>query len=153
MQSKFRLALLVAIIAIVVAGTSPLVLAQTSSAAKATAPIWAGSWEGKLDGLPSVILKITENSDAVDGQVSFNLIKRVAGGSPTIAGTTTVAMVNPQIQGDDLVFQVIREDRNGDQSQRAVLNFTLVPTGDRSAKLERAAGPEDALEVDMLRVE
>ena len=153
MRSKFWLAQLVAVIAIVVAGSSPLVFAQTSNASTTGAARWAGDWEGKLDGLPSVILRIRENGDAIDGQVSFNLIKRVAGGSPTIAGAMTVPMVNSHIEGDALAFQVIRDDRNGDVSKRAVLNFTLIATSDRSAKLERAAGPEDAFEVDMVRIE
>jgi hypothetical protein len=150
MKSKFMLSLLAAMIAVVVAGSRSPAFAQTSAAATA-ASRWAGSWEGKLEGLPSVVLRISESGEAVDGQVSFNIIKRVAGGSPAIAGTMTVPMVNPRIQGNDLAFQVVREDRNGNPGKRAVLNFTLVLTGDRSARLERAAGPENALEVDMLR--
>jgi hypothetical protein len=141
--------LLAAMVAAVVAPS--LGIAQAGDVS--TAGKWAGTWEGKLDGLPSVILKVTQGGGAVQGQVSFNLIKKVEGGEPTIAGTVTVPMVNPHVQGNELMFQVIREDRGGDPSKRAVLNFTLMATGERSAKLERAAGSEEALTVDMLRIE
>jgi hypothetical protein len=151
MRIRIGVVLLAAVAAAVVAGFSSQTRAQTGESPAADR--WTGAWEGKRDGLPSVILKVKQGGSLVQGQVSFNLIKAVDGGSPKIAGTMTVDMVNPHLRGNDLEFQVVREDRGGDESKREVLNFTLVSTGKGSAKLERAAGQEEGLEVEVSRVE
>jgi len=148
MKSRVILLLAAMVAAVMVA---PVGMAQARDVSAAGR--WTGSWEGKQDGLPSVIVKVTQDDGVVQGQVSFNIIKRVEGGPPVIGGKMTVAMVNPHVEGNELMFQVIRRDRSGDPSKEAVLNFTLVATGEGSAKFERAAGPDEALTVDMLRVE
>jgi hypothetical protein len=150
MKAKLGTMLLVAIVAAIVTGYSSPVSAQTMSASTSR---WAGTWESKRDGVPSVILKVTQDGVSIQGQAEFNLLKGSLGAAPTIAGTMKVAMVNPHLQGDALAFQIVREDRSGDASKRAVLNFVLAPVGDGAARLHRSGGDEADLEVDMLRVD
>jgi hypothetical protein len=125
-------------------------LAQT---APPTAQTLAGTWVGKQEGVPSVVLRITENGSAIQGQVDFYLLKKVDDGAPVNAGKMTTPMVNPHVQGNALDFQIVRQNRSGDPADKTVLNFALEPTGGHSARLTRTGGGEASLEVDMSRVE
>jgi len=147
MKTTLKLMLLAAIVAMV-AGPSLRVSAQTPSA---DAGKWVGTWEGKEYGVPSVILKITKNGDALQGQADFYILIRNDSGVPTNAGKMTAPMIHPHVQGNDLDFQVVREDRNVSAAEKTVLNFTMEPTGDRAAKLNRTG--DEPLEVEMVRVE
>ena len=153
MRNKFMLGLLAALMAVVVAGSSSPVFAQASSAAATGAARWAGSWEGKQEGLPSVVLRVTDNGDALQGQVDFYIIKKVAGAVATNAGKMTVNMVNPHLEGDALVLQVVRVNRDKTPVTNTVFNLSLEPKGDGSAVLRRSGGGEDEIQVEMLRIE
>src|SRR5271170_5056476 len=118
MKTTLKLMLLAAIVAMV-AGPSLRVSAQTPSA---DAGKWVGTWEGKQYGVPSVILKITKNGDALQGQADFYILIKNGGGAPTDAGKMTAPMIHPHVQGGDLDFQVVRKDRDGNPTDKPVLN-------------------------------
>src|SRR5271163_2065637 len=105
MKTTLKLMLLAAIVAMV-AGPSLRVSAQTQSAPVTSK--WVGTWEGKLDDVPAVILRITEKGGALQGEADFYIVKRNDDGTPTSDDKMTVAMVNPHVQGNYLEFQVIR---------------------------------------------
>jgi hypothetical protein len=150
MKTKLAVFLLAATAAAVAAGSPSPLYAQS---APATAQTMAGTWEGKQEGVPSVVLRITETGNATQGQVDFYILKKVDDGAPINAGKMTTPMVNPHIQGNALDFQIVRENRNGGPADKTVFNFALQPTGDRSATLIRTGGGEEGLEVEMSRVQ
>jgi len=148
MKATLKFMLLAAIVTIV-AGPSRMFAQSASEAAPARK--WAGTWEGKQDGVPSVVLKITGSGDALQGQAEFYVLIGHDGGPPTSAGTMTAPMIHPHVQGNDLEFQVIRKDRYGNPTDKPVLNFTMELTGDRAARLNRTG--DDPLELDMVKME
>jgi hypothetical protein len=150
MKIKMQAFLWGALAAVTIASLPSPVCAQ---AANASTPTLAGTWEGKLEGVRSVVLRITDSGNAVKGEVDFYILKKLDDGPPIEAGKMTEPMLNPHVQGSTLAFQIARVNHNANPADTTILNFTLEPTGEHTARLERTGGGEQALEVEMLRVE
>jgi hypothetical protein len=144
MSSFLKPGLVAAVAAAFMTGLFPLTQAQVNNSQAAN---WAGTWEGKRDGVPSVVLRITKTAAAFQGEADFYIVKKADGREPEAGDKMTVPMVEPHVTGNSFVFQVMRP------SDKTLLNFSLEPSGDHAAKLVRTGGDEKSIEVDMMKTD
>jgi hypothetical protein len=141
MRTIAKLMTFAALVAIT-AGNPTSMIAQAKDVPAATQR-WAGTWEGKVEVHPAVILTITESDKELQGSAVFYMLRRGDGGS-TIEDKMTVPMTNPHLQNKTLSFQIIRKDHSQ-------AGFTLELKSDNAAILRREGGG-DASEVEMSKV-
>jgi hypothetical protein len=138
MKSR-SIALTCLVFALVWPSVAPAATAQSGSNSQ-----WVGMWQAQLDGVPSVILTLGDDTGQIAGAVVFNVVSR-EGGQPHILGHDAHVLMNPQLDGDTLHFQVIRR---GDSR---LLEMTVQITADGAAKFHcQNCGGEDPV-VDMVR--
>ncbi|MGA9583991.1 MAG: hypothetical protein WBQ95_01620 [Terracidiphilus sp.] len=87
-----------------------VVLTLCSAAAQSDSDAsWVGVWQGELDGQPSVILTLAEDTGALEGTLVLNGISR-DGGKAHIAVRESHVLVHRLLEGPTLSFQVKRLD-------------------------------------------
>jgi D-alanyl-D-alanine carboxypeptidase len=87
----------------------------------------AGTWEGKMDGLPVLTITVNDEGGALSGAVTFYRI-RDEGAGPKVEGKETTPLVSPKLDGKVLSFQV--KGRSGDP-----VSFKMELTGNNEAKV------------------
>ena len=107
---------------------------------------WVGVWQGKLDELPSVTLTLAQDTGQLSGTLVLNIIKREPGGQPQILAAEPHSLVNPQVDGNILNFEVKKIDGSSD-----LLNFTVALTPEGKARIHCTNCGADAPTVDMDR--
>jgi hypothetical protein len=119
-------------------------LAHAGTAQSGPNSQWIGLWQAQLEGQPSVILTLGDDTGQLGGAVVFNVISR-EGGQPHILGHDAHVIMNPRIDGDTMHFQVIRR---GDNRQ---LDMTFRLTANGAAKFQCQNCGDDAPVADMVR--
>jgi len=104
-----------------------LIAALAAGSAAADSPL-AGTWQGKLDGVPAVTLTVKQDGPAWSGTIVFYKIVD-EGSGPQVAGKDTSVLVDPKLEGKSLSFQV--KDPND-----ALIGFQLELTGDGKGELK-----------------
>ncbi len=89
---------------------------------------WLGVWHGELDGQPSVVLTLADDTGALGGTVVLNVLEKEEGGETHVVRTEPHTLVNPRVDGDVLAFQFKKP--NGD-----LLSFTVKRTADGEASI------------------
>lgn len=70
-------------------------------------PLFAGTWEGKINDLPAVNLRIEEANGKISGVMIFYFQERSDANSPWhVAAEYPVPLLAPQVTGDTLTFAV-----------------------------------------------
>ncbi|HEY2470224.1 MAG TPA: hypothetical protein VGI45_20670 [Terracidiphilus sp.] len=90
---------------------------------------WVGVWQGELDGVPSVVLTLAQDSGTLEGTLVLNIITRENGGPHVIAHEAHV-LLRTRTQGGSLTFQVKRIDASANP-----MEFTVNQTTADSAKI------------------
>lgn len=98
-------------------------LAQTTAVSS-----WVGIWQGELDGLPSVILTLGDDSGTIEGTLVLNGINREGG--PHIAVHEVHALLHPTENGMTLSFSV-----NGLRGAGKTMNFTVEQKSGHTAQI------------------
>jgi hypothetical protein len=106
---------------------------------------WVGVWQGELDGQPSVILTLAEDTGTLEGTLVLNIISR-KGGEPHIVAREPHVVVGPRTDGNRLTFQLKRLD-----ASRPMMDFTATLTAQRSARIHCLNCGDDAPVVDMTK--
>jgi hypothetical protein len=109
------------------------VTAQTTSVAG-----WIGVWHGELDGLPSAILTLAEDTGTLEGTLVLNGISR-EGGQPHIAVRETHVLMHLHIERNTLSFQV-----KGIRGSNDLMDFTVTSSGSSSAAIHCSNCGSDA---------
>jgi hypothetical protein len=104
---------------------------------------WLGVWHGELDGQPSVVLTLADDTGALGGTVVLNIIEKQDGAARVIA-TEPHTLMNPLVEGDVLAFQFKKPD--GD-----LLSFTVKRTADDKATIHCQNCGADAPTVSLAR--
>ncbi len=65
---------------------------------------WLGVWHAELDGQPSVILTLADDTGALGGTVVLNLIEKEQGGSAHVVQTDAHVLMNPHAEQNLLSF-------------------------------------------------
>jgi len=107
---------------------------------------WVGVWQGELDGQPSVILTLAEDTGTLEGTLVLNIIKREGGGQAHIVRHEAHVVVRPRISGNRLSFQLKRLDPSS-----PMMDFTVTLTAERSARIHCLTCGDDAPVVEMTR--
>jgi len=81
-------------------------IAQSSAVPHTNSP-FAGTWEGKLNGLPGIDLKIDEADGRISGTIVFYFQERSDTDSPWhVAAQHPVPLLSPRVEAKTLTFEV-----------------------------------------------
>ena len=117
--------------------------AAASQSQSAIQVSWLGVWQGELDGQPSAILTLADDTGGLGGTLVLNLIKN-KGGQARIAAVEPHVLLNPRSDGDDLAFQC-RKPNGG------VLNFSVKLVAANKATIHCLNCGPDAPTVEIVR--
>jgi hypothetical protein len=107
------------------------ILSACTAAAQAPANAgWTGVWQGELDGQPAVTLTLADDGGALGGTVVFNLVERRDGEAPHVVSIQPHVLLNPQVNGTTLSFQIMRRDRSEEP-----MRFTVATGGDGKTRI------------------
>jgi hypothetical protein len=84
-----------------------------TAAAAVGASGFAGTWEGKQNGLPAVELTIRDKDGGVSGTIGFYFQRRGTDGKWHLAEKYTVPLLSPKLQGRVLTFETIHGKKHG----------------------------------------
>jgi hypothetical protein len=104
-------------------------IARAAAAARAGSAI-AGTWQGKLDGLPAVILTVKNNGGRLSGVGVFYILRRNDGNRPKILGKTTMPLLDQRLRGNTFRLLVKRSDSS-------LTDFQMELTGKNEGQLTR----------------
>ena len=107
-----------------------LILIAALAGGSAESPV-AGTWQGKLDGVPAVTLTVKEDGAAWSGTIVFYKILD-DGSGPRVAGKDTSVLVGPKLEGKVLSFQVKGQNDT-------LLGFQMELTGNGEGELKGKA--------------
>jgi biopolymer transport protein ExbD len=123
------------LIAVILAVSISPSIAQSAPAASAGA-LFAGTWEGKMNGLPGISLEIQESSGTVGGSVVFYFQQRSDPNSPwQVVRETAVPMVSPHVEGRTLSFEVQHHVCHGCSELGPNVRFRMTLAGSDEARL------------------
>ncbi len=120
-----------------------IMLAAVSHSQPAISVNWLGVWQGELDGQPSVVLTLADDTGPLGGTIVLNIIQKEDGQARIIAKEPHVLM-NLRVDGDALVFQFKKLDGG-------LLDFTIKLTGADEATIHCLNCGPDAPTVDLAR--
>ena len=106
---------------------------------------WAGVWQAELDGQPSAVLTLADDSGALEGTLVLNGISR-EGGQAHIAVRQTHVLMHTRLEGRTFSFQVKRRD-----ASNPMMDFTVELTAQGKAMLHCLNCGEAAPAVEMTR--
>jgi hypothetical protein len=109
--------------------------AQTSNGSA-----WVGVWQAELDGQPSAILTLADDTGTLEGTLVLNGISR-ANGTPHIAVYETHVLVYPKLNGSTLSFSV--------KGRRGPMDFSVEQMSGITAKMHCLNCGSDAPVVEM----
>jgi len=106
----------------------------------------AGTWEGKMDGLPVLTITVKEEGGALSGTATFYRI-RDEGSGPSVQGKDTTDLISPGFDGKTLSFQV-----EGRADQMISLQMQLTARNEGKVILRRTInGESEEMPVKMIR--
>jgi hypothetical protein len=113
---------------------SPLV-AQTAARVPEKS-CFAGTWEGKMNDLPGIDLKIDEVGGKVSGAIVFYYQERSNENEPWhTAGESPVALLLPHVEGKTLTFEVQHHKCHGCAELGPNVKFRMDLAGPNEARL------------------
>jgi hypothetical protein len=118
-------------------------LAAASQSQPANCTDWLGIWQGELDGQPSVVLTLADDTGQLGGTVVLNIIKN-EDGQPHIVALEPHVLMNPRVDGDALAFQFRKLDGG-------LLDFTIKRISADKATIHCLNCGPDAPTVDLAR--
>jgi hypothetical protein len=104
-----------------------------------------GVWQAELDGQPSAILTLAEDTGTLEGTLVLNGISR-EGGQPHIAVREAHVLMHPHIDGNTLSFQV-----KGIRGSNDLMDFTVTLSDSGSATLHCSNCGSDAPSVALTK--
>jgi hypothetical protein len=117
--------------------------AALSRAQPANSANWIGVWQGELDGNPSVVLTLADDTGQLGGTVVLNIIQKEDGQAHIVAKEPHV-LLDPHVDGDALAFQFRKLDGG-------LLDFTIKRTAADKATIHCLNCGPDAPTVDLAR--
>ena len=117
-----------------------LATAQSSTPARPT-PAWAGTWEGKVNGLPGITLTIDDAGGKIAGSVVFYLQKRADVNAPwRVTGQDSKPLVAPRVEGNTLTFEVQHQVCDGCTERGPNARFRVALAGPNEARIWKLDG-------------
>ena len=112
---------------------------------------FAGTWEGKMNDLPGVNLKIEEAKSKISGSIVFYFQERSEPNGPWhVAGESTVPLLSPHVEDRVLTFEVEHRKCHGCAELGPNVRFRMELAGANEARLwnqEQAGDSESGLKL------
>lgn len=104
----------------------------------------SGVWRGRWQDSPAVTIRLEQEGNALHGTAQFYRVVATADGPQTVGETVELPLLNPQLEGQRLSFEV----RGTDEAHQAtVAELEMWFDSDGEAELRRMGGqPEGAPE-------
>jgi biopolymer transport protein ExbD len=126
------------------ASAVPSVAAQPVNAAAANSS-FAGTWQGKMNDLPGISLKIQQTDRKVSGAVVFYFQERSDPNAPWhVTAETDVPLVAPHVEGETLTFEVQHHVCHGCAELGPNVKFRMALAGPDEARLWNLAEETDS---------
>lgn len=90
---------------------------------------WVGVWQGEVASQPAVTITLGRDGEDLEGTIVFDMWSR-EGGQPRIIGHDAHVMIHLRVDGNVLVFDVIR------RSDAKDMHWTMRLTGEDKGVLE-----------------
>jgi hypothetical protein len=106
--------------------------AQTDAGGQTSKARWVGVWQGQLEGVPGVVLTLSDDIETMGGTIVFTVLGTGSTKEhPNIVGHEVHAIMHPQVIADTFSFQV---KSPGNSSN--ILEMTFVLTGSSKGELK-----------------
>ncbi len=97
---------------------------------------FAGTWQGKQNGLPAVTLTVQEVGGKLTGAIVFYLQKRDTVSAPWhIEGGAIEPLIDPQVDGRRLSFEVRHATEHGSSEYGPNVKMAVDLTGQNAARM------------------
>jgi hypothetical protein len=108
---------------------------------------WVGVWQGQLEGVPGVVLTLSDDLETLDGTIVFTVL---GPGStmehPNMVGHEVHAIMHPKVSADKLSFQIKSLEHSSE-----TLEMTFELTSASKGQLQcLKCGPAPATEMNRL---
>jgi biopolymer transport protein ExbD len=129
---------------ILTVSAAPSVAAQPVDAVPAKAS-FAGTWEGKMNDLPGISLKIQQIDRKISGAVAFYFQERSDPNAPwQVTAETDMPLVAPHVEGETLMFEVQHHVCHGCAELGPSVKFRMALAGPDEARLWNLAEETDS---------
>jgi hypothetical protein len=93
---------------------------------------WVGVWQGELDGVPGVVLTLSDDIESPGGTIVFTVLGPDSTKEhPNIVGHQVRAIMHPKANGDTLLFRV-----KGLGNPKNIMEITFTLTGTSKGQLK-----------------
>jgi len=93
---------------------------------------WVGVWQGELEGVPGVVLTLSDDIESPGGTIVFTVLATDSTSEhPNIVGHETRAIMHPEVNGDTLLFRV-----KGIGNSNDIMEMTFTLTGTSKGQLK-----------------
>jgi hypothetical protein len=108
----------------------------------------AGVWRGEMDGLPAIVMTVSDEGDELTGAVLFYLIRRDEGQPARSSPGTPEPMFHLKFDGRVLNFQVSHRRAHGARTENdRPVSFRLKITGPNEGILVREQDESNAFRI------
>jgi biopolymer transport protein ExbD len=120
--------------------TAPITSSTQSEAAASDNASFAGTWEGKMNNLPGINLRIQETEGGaerkISGDIAFYFQQRDdSSGSWHVAAESIAPLLVPHVEGDTLTFEVQHHRCHGCSELGPNVKFRMALLGANKARL------------------
>ena len=99
---------------------------------------FVGVWDGKVNDLPAIEVKIEKGADHLTGRIAFYLQKQGKDGKWQIEGYAFDApMLELKVKGKTLTFETVHYKKHGSKERDPNVKFRMELTGTDEARLIR----------------
>ena len=109
-----------------------------AKAAVTTIDVAVGTWEGRLEGIPAVTLKLKRNGDGLGGSVVFYAVQD-DGSGPAVTAKSELPLVDTRFHGERITFGVDFQNR--------VIQFELNFLKEGEAEFRRFIGDHPSVKL------
>jgi len=106
----------------------------------------AGVWTAELNGKPFIKLTVNDNGGKLSGNIVFYMLMQ-ENGAWNVKGDDPVCLINPQLEGQTFVFEVVQAKKHGsiDPADQEIKTFRMQLTGKDRGVFKGGANGDDII--------
>ena len=102
---------------------------------------FVGTWEGKLNDLPAVEIRIRETGGRINGEITFPFHQRGSDGKWEVKSRHTTPMIAPNVHGKTLTFETTHHKSHGSTVLGPNVKFRMDLTSQHEARFFKIEKP------------